>query len=76
MTAFYPEDKLIAMRGFLTGRNLRMRELFGTITLIFMLYIVVMAVLLYLFGERTLSMTSPGYEYRGHGRVSAQLYHT
>ncbi len=52
MTAFYPEDKLIAMRGFLTGRNLRMRELFGTITLIFMLYIVVMAVLLYLFGER------------------------
>lgn len=52
MTAFYPEDKLVAMRGFLTGRKLRMRELFGTITLIFMLYIAVIATLLYLFGER------------------------
>lgn len=52
MTAFYPEDKLIAMRGFLTGRDLHMRELFGTITLIFMLYIAAISTMLYLFGER------------------------
>lgn len=52
MTAFYPEGKLRSMRGFISGRTLHMRELFGTITVIFTLYIVIVAVLLFLFGER------------------------
>jgi len=52
MTAFYPEGKLQSMRGFISGKTLHMRELFGTITIIFTLYIVIVAVLLFLFGER------------------------
>ncbi len=52
MTAFYPEGKLQSMRGFISGKTLHMRELFGTITVIFTLYIVIVAVLLFLFGER------------------------
>ena len=52
MTAFYPEGKLQSMRGFISGKTLHMRELFGTITVIFSLYIVIVAVLLYIFGER------------------------
>ena len=54
ITAFYPESKLQSMRGFISGRTLHMRELFGTITVIFTLYIVIVALLLYLFGERNL----------------------
>ena len=54
MTAFYPESKLQAMRGFISGRTLHMRELFGTITVIFSVYIIIVAVLLYLFGERNI----------------------
>jgi len=54
MTAFYPESKLQSMRGFISGRTLHMRELFGTITVIFSVYIVIVAFLLYLFGERNL----------------------
>ncbi len=54
MTAFYPESKLQSMRGFISGRTLHMRELFGTITIIFTLYIVIVALLLYFFGERNL----------------------
>ena len=54
MTAFYPETKLQAMRGFISGKTLHMRELFGTITIIFTLYIVIVALLLYLFGERNI----------------------
>jgi len=52
MTAFYPEGKLQSMRGFISGKTLHMRELFGTITVIFTLYIVIVAILLFLFGER------------------------
>ena len=52
MTAFYPEGKLQSMRGFISGKTLHMRELFGTITVIFTLYIVIVALLLYIFGER------------------------
>ncbi len=52
ITAFYPESKLQSMRGFISGRTLHMRELFGTITVIFTLYIVIVAVLLYVFGEQ------------------------
>ncbi|MDX1595792.1 MAG: CBS domain-containing protein [Nitrosopumilaceae archaeon] len=51
ITAFYPESKLQAMRGFISGKTLHMRELFGTITVIFTLYIVIVAILLYFFGE-------------------------
>ncbi len=54
MTAFYPENKLQAMRGFISGKTLHLRELFGTITVIFTLYIIIIAVLLYLFGERNI----------------------
>jgi trk system potassium uptake protein TrkH len=54
ITAFYPESKLRSMRGFISGRTLHMRELFGTITVIFALYIVIVALLLWVFGERNL----------------------
>ena len=52
ITAFYPESKLQSMRGFISGRTLHMKELFLTITIIFAVYIVIVAVLLYLFGSR------------------------
>jgi len=54
ITAFYPESKLRSMRGFISGRTLHMRELFGTITVIFALYIVIVALLLWVFNERNL----------------------
>lgn len=54
MTAFYPESKLQSMRGFISGKTLHMRELFGTITIIFTVYIVIVAVLLFFFGERNM----------------------
>ncbi len=50
-TAFYPESKLQSMRGFISGRTLHMKELFLTITVIFVIYIVIVASLLYVFGE-------------------------
>ena len=49
ITAFYPESKLQSMRGFISGRTLHMKELFLTITVIFGIYIVIIASLLYLF---------------------------
>lgn len=52
MTAFYPEGKLQSMRGFISGKTLHLRELFGTITVIFTIYIVIVAALLYIFGEK------------------------
>lgn len=54
ITAFYPESKLQAMRGFISGRTLHMKELFLTITVIFAVYIIIVAVLLYFFGERNI----------------------
>ncbi|MGH1568729.1 MAG: potassium transporter TrkG [Nitrosopumilus sp.] len=51
ITAFYPESKLQSMRGFISGRTLHMKELFLTITVIFAIYIVIVAFLLYVFGE-------------------------
>ena len=51
ITAFYPESKLQSMRGFISGRTLHMKELFSTITVIFAVYIVIVAMLLFLFGE-------------------------
>ncbi len=52
ITAFYPESKLQSMRGFISGRTLHMKELFSTITVIFAIYIIIVAMLLYFFGER------------------------
>lgn len=49
ITAFYPESKLQSMRGFISGRTLHMKELFLTITVIFAIYIIIIAALLYLF---------------------------
>ncbi|MDH3489646.1 MAG: CBS domain-containing protein [Nitrosopumilus sp.] len=54
ITAFYPESKLQSMRGFISGRTLHMKELFLTITFIFTVYIVIIALLLYFFGERNI----------------------
>ena len=54
ITAFYPESKLQAMRGFITGRTLRVKELFATITIIFVIYIIIVAFLLYIFGENNI----------------------
>ena len=54
ITAFYPELKLQAMRGFISGKTLHMKELFLTITVIFAIYIVIVASLLYIFGERNI----------------------
>jgi len=52
ITAFYPESKLQSMRSFISGKTLHMKELFLTITIIFSIYIVIVATLLYAFGER------------------------
>ena len=54
ITAFYPESKLQSMRGFISGRTLHMKELFLTITIIFSIYIVIVATLLYVFGEKNI----------------------
>ena len=54
ITAFYPESKLQAMRGFISGKTLHMKELFLTITVIFGIYIVIVASLLWAFGERNI----------------------
>ncbi len=54
ITAFYPESKLQSMRGFISGRTLHMKELFLTITVIFSIYIVIVAMLLYIFGENNI----------------------
>lgn len=51
ITAFYPESKLQSMRGFISGRTLHMKELFLTITVIFTIYIIIVAFLLHIFGE-------------------------
>jgi trk system potassium uptake protein TrkH len=40
------------MRGFISGRTLHMKELFSTITIIFAIYIIIIAMLLYFFGEK------------------------
>lgn len=52
ITAFYPESKIQSLRGFISGRSLHMRELFSTITIIFSIYVVIIAFLFYIFGEK------------------------
>lgn len=51
LTAFYPSRELETMRGFISGKELHLRELFGTITVIFALYVAVIATALYLLGD-------------------------
>jgi trk/ktr system potassium uptake protein len=52
MTAFYPENKLITMRGFISGSIPKLRELFATITIVFSIYAIIIALLLFYFGEK------------------------
>ncbi|HEX6067791.1 MAG TPA: potassium transporter TrkG [Nitrososphaera sp.] len=47
MTLFYPEQKLQAMRGFISGSTLRFKQLLITISIIFTIYTVVLALLFY-----------------------------
>lgn len=54
MTAFYPERKLHTMSGFVTGETPRLKELFGTITIIFSIYTAIIAGLLYYFGSENI----------------------
>lgn len=50
MTLFYPEQKLQTMRGFISGSALRFKQLLITISLIFTIYTVVLAILFYATG--------------------------
>lgn len=54
ITAFYSEAHLKSMRGFITGRALHLKELFLSITVIFLLYITTLALLLFVLGKRDL----------------------
>ena len=47
MTLFYPEQKLHAMRGLISGTSLRFKQLLITISVIFSVYTVVLALLFY-----------------------------
>ncbi|WP_297593282.1 potassium transporter TrkG [Nitrosopumilus sp.] len=51
MTAFYPESKLHNMRGFISGTTPNLRELFVTITIVFSIYVVMIAGLFWVFGS-------------------------
>jgi trk system potassium uptake protein TrkH len=54
VTAFYPENKLHSMRSFISGRIPQLKELFITITILFSIYITIIAVALFYLGERNL----------------------
>lgn len=54
MTAFYPEDKLYTMKGFISGQTPKLKELFGTLTIIFIIYAFIMTGLLWFFGQQNL----------------------
>ncbi|MFB5628254.1 MAG: potassium transporter TrkG [Nitrosarchaeum sp.] len=54
MTAFYPENKLMTMRGFISGKVPKLRELFATITIVFSIYVVIIAMLMFYLGERNI----------------------
>ena len=51
MTAFYPENKLHNMRGLISGSTPNLRELFATITIVFSIYTVIIAVMFWVFGS-------------------------
>ena len=54
MTAFYPESKLHNMRGLISGATPNLRELFATITIVFSIYAVMIAVLFWVFGSENM----------------------
>ncbi|MEX0862666.1 potassium transporter TrkG [Nitrosopumilus sp.] len=54
MTAFYPEKKLMTMRGFISGNIPKLRELFATITIVFFIYTAIIAMLMFYLGERNI----------------------
>lgn len=54
MTAFYPERKLHNMRGFISGAVPNLRELFATITVVFSIYTIIMAILFWVFGSENM----------------------
>lgn len=54
VTTFYPEHKLRAMRSFISGKVPQLRELLITITILFSIYITIIAVVLFYFGERNM----------------------
>ena len=54
MTAFYPENKLLSMRGFISGKIPKLRELFVTITIVFSIYAAIIAVMMFYLGERNI----------------------
>src|SRR5918997_5080542 len=51
VTFFYPERKLIHMKGMIGGGILKLKQLLLTIGVIFTFYTVILVVLLYLFGN-------------------------
>ncbi|HET9009981.1 MAG TPA: CBS domain-containing protein, partial [Nitrosarchaeum sp.] len=77
ITALYPESKIQSMRGFISGRSLHMKELFGTITIIFTIYIVIVVILFYLFGETDIvnnfSLAISGFATGGFLPVSTMI---
>ncbi|MDW7641352.1 MAG: potassium transporter TrkG [Nitrosarchaeum sp.] len=50
VTAFYSEKRINIMKGFFTGNVPRLKELFAIITIIFSIYAIVIALLLFYFG--------------------------
>jgi trk system potassium uptake protein TrkH len=54
MTVFYPENKLHNMRGFISGATPNLRELFATITIVFSIYTVIIASMLWIFGSENM----------------------
>ncbi|WKT57969.1 potassium transporter TrkG [Candidatus Nitrosotenuis chungbukensis] len=54
VTTFFPEHKIRTMRSFISGRVPQLRELLITITILFSIYITIIAVALFYLGERNL----------------------
>lgn len=54
VTTFFPEHKLRSMRSFISGKIPQLRDLLITITILFSVYIVIIAFVLYYLGERNL----------------------
>lgn len=54
VTTFFPEHKLRTMRSFISGRVPQLRELLITITILFSIYITIIAVALFYLGKRNL----------------------
>ena len=54
VTTFFPEHKLRTMRSFISGKIPQLRELLITITILFSIYITIIAIVLFYLGERNL----------------------